>query len=105
MLSRADFIFPHFPTFFHFSLTQRVNAQITENGIETPLGVLTIDQVEKGEEILNEIQKLTDPLTKSSKNQVPDPSLPTVYRQFCLTKVKHLPFTIFFVDNFAKVEQ
>lgn len=37
------------------TLTKTVNATITANGIETPLGVLTIGQIDKGEEILNEI--------------------------------------------------
>lgn len=34
------------------ALTSTVNAKITANGIETPLGVLTVGQVEKGESIL-----------------------------------------------------
>ena len=37
------------------TLTKTVNATITANGIETPLGVLTLGQIDKGEEILNEI--------------------------------------------------
>lgn len=37
------------------ALTKKVNATITANGIETPLGVLTIGQIEKGEKILEEI--------------------------------------------------
>ena len=37
------------------TLTKTVNATITANGIETPLGVLTIGQIDKGEEILEEI--------------------------------------------------
>jgi poly [ADP-ribose] polymerase len=37
------------------TLTKKVNATITANGIETPLGVLTIGQIEKGEKILEEI--------------------------------------------------
>jgi predicted DNA-binding WGR domain protein len=35
------------------ALTSTVAAKITANGIETPLGVLTIGQIEKGEAILN----------------------------------------------------
>ena len=35
------------------ALTQTVQARITANGIETPLGVLTVGQVEKGERILD----------------------------------------------------
>lgn len=37
------------------TLTKKVNATITANGIETPLGVLTIGQIEKGEKFLEEI--------------------------------------------------
>lgn len=37
------------------ALTSTVNAQITANGIETPLGVLTIGQIEKGQLILDEL--------------------------------------------------
>jgi poly [ADP-ribose] polymerase 2/3/4 len=37
------------------TLTKKVNATITANGIETPLGVLTIGQIEKGEKVLEEI--------------------------------------------------
>jgi poly [ADP-ribose] polymerase len=37
------------------ALTTTVAAKITANGIETPLGVLTVGQIEKGEEILGEI--------------------------------------------------
>jgi poly [ADP-ribose] polymerase 2/3/4 len=37
------------------ALTNTVAAKITANGIETPLGVLTIGQIEKGEKILTEM--------------------------------------------------
>lgn len=37
------------------ALTTTVAAKITANGIETPLGVLTIGQIEKGEQVLGEI--------------------------------------------------
>ncbi len=37
------------------ALTQTVNAKITAQGIETPLGVLTLGQIEKGEDILDEL--------------------------------------------------
>jgi poly [ADP-ribose] polymerase len=37
------------------ALTTTVAAKITAHGIETPLGVLTIGQIEKGEQILGEI--------------------------------------------------
>ncbi len=40
------------------ALTTTVNAKITANGIETPLGILTIGQIEKGEEILTEAYEL-----------------------------------------------
>ncbi len=37
------------------ALTSTVAAKITANGIETPLGVLTVGQIEKGEKILDEL--------------------------------------------------
>lgn len=37
------------------ALTTTVNASITANGIETPLGVLTIGQIEKGQAILDDL--------------------------------------------------
>ncbi len=47
------------------ALTSSVSAKITANGIETPLGVLTIGQIEKGEAILLELYDLF----KSNKQQ------------------------------------
>lgn len=40
------------------ALTKVANVSITANGIETPLGVLTIGQIDKGEDILQEIAAL-----------------------------------------------
>lgn len=40
------------------ALTTTVNVKITANGIETPLGILTLGQIEKGEAILQELYKL-----------------------------------------------
>jgi poly [ADP-ribose] polymerase len=40
------------------ALTTTVAAKITANGIETPLGVLTVGQIEKGEDVLGDIHKL-----------------------------------------------
>ncbi|MCB9640103.1 MAG: WGR domain-containing protein [Myxococcales bacterium] len=40
------------------ALTSRVQAKVTAQGIETPLGVLTIGQIEQGETILGDIYKL-----------------------------------------------
>ena len=37
------------------ALTTKLQAKITANGIETPLGVLTIGQIEKGEQILSDL--------------------------------------------------
>lgn len=37
------------------ALTSKVNAKITANGITTPLGVLTVGQIEKGERILEHL--------------------------------------------------
>ena len=39
------------------ALTSTVSAKITAKGIETPLGVLTVGQIEKGEEILKRINE------------------------------------------------
>ena len=39
------------------SLMSQVSVSITANGIETPLGILTIAQVEDGEYILDKIQQ------------------------------------------------
>lgn len=40
------------------ALVNTVNASITANGIETPLGVLTIGQIDKGQEVLDELVKI-----------------------------------------------
>ena len=40
------------------ALTDAVSAKITANGIETPLGILTVGQIEKGEEILSALYEL-----------------------------------------------
>jgi poly [ADP-ribose] polymerase len=40
------------------ALTSTVAAKITANGIETPLGILTIGQIEKGEKILTDMYDL-----------------------------------------------
>ncbi len=40
------------------ALTNTVAAKITANGIETPLGILTVGQIEKGENILEELYDL-----------------------------------------------
>jgi len=40
------------------ALTSTVNASITANGIETPLGVLTLGQIEKGQGYLDELHAL-----------------------------------------------
>lgn len=45
------------------ALTTTVAAKITANGIETPLGVLTIGQIERGELILQELYKLFESKT------------------------------------------
>ena len=39
------------------ALVSTVNASITANGIETPLGVLTIGQIDKGQAVLDDIAK------------------------------------------------
>src|SRR5438132_37672 len=40
------------------ALTSTVNATITAHGIETPLGVLTLGQIEKGEDVLARMYEL-----------------------------------------------
>jgi poly [ADP-ribose] polymerase len=40
------------------ALTNTVAAKITANGIETPLGILTLGQIEKGESILTELYEV-----------------------------------------------
>lgn len=51
------------------ALTTTIAAKITAHGIETPLGVLTIGQVEKGEAILQELYQLFKN-GKKSRNDV-----------------------------------
>ena len=53
------------------ALTATVAAKITAQGIETPLGILTLGQVEKGEAILAELHKLLQSggAAKSSKRR------------------------------------
>jgi len=51
------------------ALTTTVSAKITAHGIETPLGVLTIGQVEKGEDILSEIHKAVS-ATKPNRSKL-----------------------------------
>jgi poly [ADP-ribose] polymerase len=48
------------------ALTNTVAAKITANGIETPLGILTVGQIEKGEAILAELYDL---FQKGRKNR------------------------------------
>jgi poly [ADP-ribose] polymerase len=40
------------------ALTEAVNVRITAHGIETPLGILTLGQIEKGEAILQDLYRL-----------------------------------------------
>lgn len=48
-------------------LTSKISAQVTNRGIETPLGLLTKNQIKKGEEILEEIEKIIIKLYKRKK--------------------------------------
>ena len=52
------------------ALTRTVQANITANGIETPLGVLTLGQIDKGQEILDELYKLFQNKKKSNDQMV-----------------------------------
>lgn len=47
------------------TLTKTVDASITANGIETPLGVLTLGQIDKGQAILDEIASFIGKRNKS----------------------------------------
>ncbi len=49
------------------ALTSTVQATITANGIETPLGVLTLGQIDKGQEVLDELYKLFQKKAKKDK--------------------------------------
>src|SRR5262245_44628888 len=51
------------------ALTSTVAAKITANGIETPLGILTLGQIEKGEEILQELYEVFTKEKRESKKQ------------------------------------
>jgi poly [ADP-ribose] polymerase len=52
------------------ALTSTVNATITAHGIETPLGILTIGQIEKGEEILDQAYKVFKEGGKGAKKEL-----------------------------------
>ncbi len=52
------------------ALTKTVNAKITAQGIETPLGVLTLGQIDKGEQILDEIHELVKAKKKNHSEMV-----------------------------------
>ncbi len=49
------------------ALTTSVNASITANGIETPLGVLTLGQIDKGQDILDQITTVFKKRAKKGK--------------------------------------
>lgn len=51
------------------ALTSTVAAKITANGIETPLGILTLGQIEKGEEILQELFEVFTKEKRESRKQ------------------------------------
>ena len=54
------------------ALTSTVNASITANGIETPLGVLTLGQIDKGQEILDTLYDLFQKKTKATRDKMMD---------------------------------
>ncbi|HEV7302372.1 MAG TPA: WGR domain-containing protein [Tepidisphaeraceae bacterium] len=54
------------------ALTSTVAAKITANGIETPLGVLTIGQIEKGEAILTEMYGVFQKKPRTMAQQLED---------------------------------
>jgi len=54
------------------ALTSTVNASITANGIETPLGVLTLGQIDKGQAILDELYELFQKKNKATQDKMVD---------------------------------
>lgn len=52
------------------ALVSTVNATITANGIETPLGVLTLGQIDKGQIILDNLAEALDKKKKSSNDLI-----------------------------------
>lgn len=40
------------------ALTNTISAKITSRGIETPLGVLSMEQIKKGEDILHQLNQI-----------------------------------------------
>jgi hypothetical protein len=53
------------------ALVSTVNATITANGIETPLGVLTMGQIDKGQAVLDELVEVFEK-KKKSKDELTD---------------------------------
>lgn len=52
------------------ALTTSVNVKVTANGIETPLGILTLGQIEKGEAILQDLYKLFQSTSKNRNKMI-----------------------------------
>lgn len=52
------------------ALTSTINASITANGIETPLGALTIGQIDNGQKILDELIDLFGKKSKSKDDMI-----------------------------------
>ena len=52
------------------ALTSTVNASITANGIETPLGILTLGQIDKGQDILDQITKAFQSRVKNKSDKL-----------------------------------
>ena len=59
-------------------LTKRISAQVTARGIETPLGLLTKNQIQKGNDILDEIESLLS----SRKTEYTDEDLQKLSSKF-----------------------
>jgi len=54
------------------ALTTTINASITASGIETPLGVLTLGQIDKGSDILDQITKVFKSKVKGKEDKLTD---------------------------------
>ncbi len=52
------------------ALTSTVAAKITAHGIETPLGVLTVGQIEKGEDILSDMYNIFQKKPRNCKSEL-----------------------------------
>lgn len=84
------------------TLTKTVNATITANGIETPLGVLTIGQIDKGESILLDITTSFKKKNSSELTRLSGEFYTVIPHKFGRSKSDALEAVI---DTTAKIKQ